>query len=156
MTLKETILADLKASMKEGNATKTTTLRGLISVLNNKAIEKRTKAALGGQAGKEETLTEDEALSALMTEAKKHKESIAVFTQGGRSDLADNEQKELAFIQVYLPTQLTKEEVEKMVTKIITELSSKEFGPAMKAVMAQLRGKADATLVTSIVKEKLS
>ncbi len=161
MTLKERISADIKAAMKAsagggqaGESGKLTTLRGLIAVLNNKAIEKRTKAAQGGQAGKDEALTDEEVTNALLTEAKKRKESIEVFKNGGRADLAENEAKELLIIQEYLPKQLSSEETQAAVEAILAKINAKEFGPAMKAVMAELRGKADAALVTEIVKKK--
>jgi len=149
MTLKERISADIKTAMKAGDAAKLTTLRGLISVLNNKAIEKRVKI------GKEEPLTDEEVTSALLTESKKRKEAIEVFKTGGRVDLADNEAKELLIIAEYLPKQLSAEETEKAVEAALAKSGTKEFGPAMKAVMAELRGKADAALVTEIVKKKL-
>lgn len=149
MTLKERISSDIKTAMKAGDAAKLTTLRGLISVLNNKGIEKRAKT------GKEEPLTDEEVTNALLTEAKKRKESAEVFKTGGRADLAENEMKELAIIQEYLPKQLSTEETTKMVTEIINKTGSKEFGPVMKLVMAELRGKADAALVTELVKKQL-
>jgi uncharacterized protein YqeY len=149
MTTKEQINADIKAAMKEGNSEKLTVLRGLIACLNNKAIEKRAKT------GKEETLTEDEMMSALMTEAKKRKDAIALYQQGGREDLAAGEKNELAIISAYLPQQMSAQETEQAVDKILASLSVKEFGPAMKEVMKELKGKADAAVVTDLVKKKL-
>lgn len=139
----------MKTAMKAGDSGKLTTLRGLISVLNNKGIEKRAKT------GTEEPLTDEEVTNALLTEAKKRKESMEVFKTGGRPELAENEAKELTVIQEYLPKQLSAEETTKMVTEIISKAGSKEFGPVMKMVMAELRGKADAALVTELVKKQL-
>lgn len=139
----------MKTAMKAGDSGKLTTLRGLISVLNNKGIEKRAKT------GTEEPMTDEEVTTALLTEAKKRKESIEVFKTGGRPELAENEAKELAVIQEYLPKQLSAEETTKAVTEIISKAGSKEFGPVMKMVMAELRGKADAALVTELVKKQL-
>src|SRR3989338_3249784 len=106
MNLKDQIMTDLKTAMKSGEQARLTVLRGLLSTFNNKAIEKRAKS------GKEETLTDDEILSCLMTEAKKRKDSIALYTQGNRADLAASEKQELEIIQAYLPKQLSKEETE--------------------------------------------
>lgn len=139
----------MKTAMKAGDSGKLTTLRGLISVLNNKNIEKRVKT------GTEDPLTDEEVTTALLTEAKKRKESMEVFKTGGRPELADNEAKELVIIQEYLPKQLSTEETLAAVEAALEKSGSKEFGPAMKAVMAELRGKADAALVTEIVKKKL-
>jgi uncharacterized protein YqeY len=105
--------------------------------------------------GKEETLTEDEMMSALMTEAKKRKDAIALYQQGGREDLATGEKNELAIISAYLPQQMSAQETEQAVDKILASLSVKEFGPAMKEVMKELKGKADAAVVTDLVKKKL-
>jgi len=135
--------------MKSGEQARLTVLRGLLSTFNNKAIEKRAKS------GKEETLTDDEILSCLMTEAKKRKDSIALYTQGNRADLAASEKQELEIIQAYLPKQLSKEETEATVTAILAKSTSKEFGPVMKEIMKELKGKADAALVTELVKKQL-
>jgi len=142
-------MTDLKTAMKSGEQARLTVLRGLLSTFNNKAIEKRAKS------GKEETLTDDEILSCLMTEAKKRKDSIALYTQGNRADLAASEKQELEIIQAYLPKQLSKEETEATVTAILAKSTSKEFGPVMKEIMKELKGKADAALVTELVKKQL-
>lgn len=146
--LRDKIINDLKVAMKAGNANKVGVLRLLISALNNKAIDKK------GKTGSEE-LTEEEALQVLMTEAKKRKEAIEVFTKGARSDLADKEKGELEIIQQYLPKQMSREEAEKVVEEIVKRAGSKEMGPVMKEVMKELKGRADSALISQLVKEKL-
>lgn len=148
MNFKEKITADLKIAMKNADQKTVGVLRLVLSALNNKAIDKK------GRTGSEE-LTEEEMAQVLMTEAKKRKESIEIFTKGDRKDLADKEKGELEILQQYLPKQIGREEVEKIVEKIIKKVDSKEIGPVMKAVMAELRGKADAGLVSELVKNKL-
>ena len=150
MTLKEQITSDIKAAMKAADAAKLTVLRGLSAVINNKVLEKRAKT---GQA--DVTLTDEEIQFALATEAKKRKESAAAFTAGGRQDLADKELTELTIIQAYLPKQMSKEETEAAVARILAAGKFNEFGPAMKAVMSELRGKADSAHITEIIKKKL-
>lgn len=150
MALKDQLMADVKTAMKAGNHEELTTLRGLTSVLKNAEIAKQMKA------GATATLTDEEATSALLTEAKKRKDAITQFTAGGRPELAANEQKELALIQRYLPRQLSAEETEAEVLRIMTTSGSTEFGVVMKAVMAELRGKADGQLITDIIKKKLA
>lgn len=151
MPLKEQISADIKAAMKAGEATKLTVLRGLSSVINNKALEKRGKTGDANAA-----LTDEEIQTALATEAKRRKESAEAFKTGGRQDLADNELAELPIIQAYLPKQMTQVETETAVAAIMTKTGLKEFGPAMKAVMAELRGKADSAAITEIIKKHLA
>jgi len=147
MSLLEKLTQDLKEAMKAGNAGKVSVLRMLNSALKNKAIEK----------GKDASLTDEEAMQVLMREAKKRKESILAFEQGGRPDLADNEKKELAILEVYLPQQMSREEAVAVVEKVLAGLADKSnAGLVMKAVMAELKGKADGKMISEIVKEKLS
>lgn len=141
--IKEQITAEIKTAMKAGDSARLTVLRGLSSVINNKAIDKKAP------------LTDEEIQLALGTEAKRRKESATAFIAGGRQDLADNEMAELVIIQAYLPKQMTQDETEKAVSEILAKTGLKEFGPAMKAVMAELRGKADAGAITEIIKKKL-
>lgn len=149
MALREKISENVKIALKAGKPVETGVLRLLIAALNNKAIDKKGKT--GG-----EDLTEEEVIQVLMSEAKKRRESIAVFTQGDRKDLADKEKLELAIIQGYLPKQMSKEEAEKLVDEILKKSGATEIGLAMKAVMAELKGKADAGMVSQLVKEKLN
>lgn len=144
MPIKEQITAEIKVAMKAGDAAKLTVLRGLSSVINNKAIDKKAP------------LTDEEIQLALGTEAKRRKESAAAFIAGGRQDLADNEMTELVIIQAYLPKQMTPDETETAVADILKKTGLKEFGPAMKAVMNELRGKADSAAITEIIKKKLA
>jgi uncharacterized protein YqeY len=150
--LRERLTADLKTAMKDADHKTVGVLRLLISAINNKVIDKK------GKTGSEE-LTDEETMQVLMTEAKKRKESIEVFEKGGRPELAAKEKEELEVIQRYLPKQMSKEEVEKSVEKIMATLRQAQgdasFGSVMKEVMKELRGKADSALVSELVKSKL-
>lgn len=145
--LKEKITSEIKEAMKSGDQKKLGVLRMLTSALNNKKIEKR------GKTGAESELTDDEVMEVLQKEAKKRKESIDLFEKGGRADLAQGEKEELAIISVYLPSQMGEAEVRAAVEKIAAVNQGLDFGPLMKVVMAELKGKADATLVSRFVKE---
>lgn len=148
--LKEKITSDIKEAMKAGNREKLGVLRMLSSAISNRKIEKRAKS------GKDEELTEDEVLEVVSKEAKKRRESIAVFTSGGRADLAAQEEKELGILAAYLPAQMNEADVRAAVARIVEAAPVKELGSVMKAVLAELKGKADAGLVSRLVKEKLS
>ena len=148
MALKEQLLTDIKAAMKAGEADKLTVLRGVSSSLKNAEIAKQMKA------GASASLTDEEMLSVVMSEAKKRRDSIAAFADS-RPELAANEQKELEILQAYLPKQLSEAEVEKEIDRLMAESGVKEFGPLMKVVMASLKGKADGQLITNIIKKKL-
>lgn len=148
MSLREKLAADLKTAMKSADPKTVGVLRLLISALNNKSIEKKGK-------GQSEELTDEDVLQVLMTESKKRKEAIEIFIKGSRPDLADKEKEEMGIIQGYLPKQMGREEVEKIVEEIMKKSSIKEIGPVMKEVMKELRGKADAGVISELVKQKL-
>ncbi len=135
--------------MKAGEAAKVGVLRLLVSALNNKKIEKQVKE--GGEA----ELKDEEVLEVVGKEAKKRKEAIALFLEGGREDLASKEESELKILGVYLPTQMAEADVRKIVEKVVAAAPVKDFGQIMKEVMKELKGKADAGLITKILKEEL-
>lgn len=147
--LKEKILANLKEAMKSGDAKKVGVLRMLSSALNNKKIEKR------GATGVESELTDDEVMEVLNKEAKKRRESIAVFASNNREDLAEGEKFELGVIEEYLPAQMGEAEIRTVLEKIVANSSAKEFGPIMKEASKELKGKSDGALVSKILKEIL-
>lgn len=146
MELLKKISEDLKAAMKSGDHFTLGVLRMVNSAMQNKKIEK----------GKDGVLTEEEILQVLTKEAKKRKESVLAFENGGRPELAENEKKELVIIEEYLPAQMSREDVAKEVERILATIADKsKFGLVMKEVMKELKGKADAAIVTELVKEKL-
>jgi len=146
MDFQAKLMSDLKEAMKAGASDKVNVFRMLNAALKNKAIEK----------GKDAVLTEEEAMQVLLREAKKRKESVEAFEKGGRLDLADSEKKELAILEVYLPKQMSREEVAAAVEKVLAGLADKSNqGLVMKAVMGELKGKADGKMISEVVKEKL-
>jgi uncharacterized protein YqeY len=148
MTLKEQLTSDIKTAMKAGNQEELTTLRGLSSVLKNAEIAKQMKQ------GASATLTEEESMNVMLTESKKRKDSANAFITGGRADLAEKENAELAIVSRYLPKQLSAEETKSAVEKILATSGATDFPSAMKIVMAELRGKADAGAITEQIKKK--
>ena len=151
-TLKEKLEHDKIEALKAKDEVRLGTLRLLTSSVHNREIEKKTK-------GGTEPLTDEEVLEVITKEAKKRKESIALFMQGGRKDLADKEAGELVILQVYLPAELGEAEVVKAVLEAIERVkpaSDKDFGKVMGEAMKSLKGRADAALVSRLVKEKLS
>jgi len=145
------IKEDLKEALKAGDGFRVGTLRMVLSSLHNKEIEKKGK-------GQEPKLTEEETIEVLMNEAKKRKESNEAYLKGNRNDLADKEKKELEIITVYLPKQLSEEEIKKIVQETIQKIgaqSEKDFGKVMGLLMKELKGKADTKLVSQIVKKSL-
>ncbi len=147
MGLKEKLSADLKEAMKSKDEAKVRTIRMLIAAIKNYEVEKMGVAS-------------DEEIAQIMAkEIKKRKESIELYEKGNRQDLAQAEAEEIKIIQSYMPQQMSEEEIKELARKIITELklsSPKDIGTAMKAIMPQLKGKADGKLVNKIVSDLLS
>jgi uncharacterized protein YqeY len=148
MSLEQTLGADIVTAMKAKDATKLTALRMLKTALTNKSIEK-------GRA-----LEGAEELQVVSMLVKQRRDSIEQFTKGGRTDLADKEQAEIAILNTYLPASASDDEIAAAVTAAIAETgatSAKDMGKVMKAVMAGLAGKTvDGKKVSESVKAKLS
>mgnify|MGYP001590947365 FL=1 len=96
-------------------------------------------------------LTDEESIKLLQGEAKKRRESIAVYRQGGRTDLADKEQSELAIIEEYLPKQLTDVEIETIIAEVKSANPNGDFGTLMKTVMVKVAGRADGGKVAKLL-----
>ena len=151
MSLSETIKTDLKTSLKEKREFETGVLRLLASVFQNKEIEKKGK-------GLEPRLSDEEIIEILTREAKKRKEAAEIYKQGNRDDLAKKEIEESEIIKKYIPEQLGEEEITKIIEGIIQKsgvVNQNDFGRVMGEAMKELKGKADAKLVSEIVKKKL-
>jgi len=148
MTIAKQIEEDYIRSFKDRNELAVLTLRQLKTALANAAI-----------ANKREALTEADVVKIFKTEVKKRREAIELYRQGGRPELADKEQQEVAIISKYLPAELSSEQISVVVDQVIGELqtsSAKDTGRVMAAVMAKLQGQADGSVVSKLVKEKLS
>lgn len=148
--LKRKFQEELKQSMLAKNRLRTSVLRMLLSALNYHEINK-------GGAGYE--ATDKDVLSVVQKEIKQRKDSIEQFQKAGRKDLVDKEARELEILQKYLPEQMNEEEIKTIVKQTIQAVnatSMQDIGKVISAVMPKLKGKADESLVSKIVKEKLS
>jgi uncharacterized protein YqeY len=148
MNLELSVNEQLTDAMKKQEKTKIDVLRAI----KKSIIEFKTSGS-----GKE--LNEEEAIKLLNQQAKMRKDSIEMFENGGRQELADKEKAELEVIISFLPKQLTENEVKEIAIKIKEEMGANlpsDMGKLMGAVMKQVSGKADGKLVQGIVKEILS
>jgi uncharacterized protein len=146
MSLLQKLDDDLKRALKASDSLKVSVLRLTKAALKNKQIDKG------------EELSDDEIISTLSTLSKQRRESIELFSKGGREDLAEKERQELAILQSYLPKQLTTEELDAIITEAIKESSAsglKEIGKVMRLVMQRVKGTADGKIVNQRVKELL-
>ena len=128
---------------------RTSTLRMLLAAVQNKEIS-LTK--------KDEGLSEEEFLQVIRSEVKKRKEAAEGFEKGGRAEMSEKEQKEAKILEVYLPAELSEEDLDSIVKNVMTEQgvsSEKEFGTVMKGVMAVVQGRAAGNRVVDAVKKCL-
>lgn len=145
MDFLQKINQDLVTAMKEKKSERASLFRSL------KAALKYAQIAL-----KVNKLSEADVIKVLTREAKKRKESIAAFKEGHRDDLVAKEQTELDVIETYLPKQLLEEEIQPVISKILSSFSQKPaFGQLMGKVMVELKGKADGALIQKLVKKTL-
>lgn len=149
MSLKDQINADIKAAMIAKEKEKLTALRSIKSMILLAETEK----------GAGDGLTEDAEMKLLMKAAKQRKDSVDVFREQGRDDLADKEQGELDVISEYLPKQLSEEELKVEITKIIEQVGAngpQDMGKVMGAATKALAGKTDGKAISAVVKTLLN
>ena len=138
---------DMMQALKSKEKERAGALRLIISKCKNKAIELRKE------------LSDQEIIKVLQTVAKQHKESIKLYKEGNRNDLVEAEVRELGFVEVYLPSMMSEEDLRSLVSSVVAEVgatSMEDFGKVMPNVMKQGAGKIDGNTAQSIVKELLS
>ena len=142
------IKQDLTDAMKSGDKFKLSVIRMLKSAL----MVEETKA------GRDSELSDDEILSVIKREVKKRNSSIEEYEKYGREDTVNDLKKEIEILSVYLPPEMSDEELESIIDTVIAELNAttiKDMGTVMKEVGARTKGSADMSKVSSIVKSKL-
>jgi len=158
--LREKILQNLNAVLKEKKELETSVLRMLSAAILNKEKEKRYRIfkETSSSSSAAARLTDEEIIEVISAEAKKRRESIEGFQKGNRQELADKEKKELEILEKYLPEQLSREELKKLVREAIAKVGAKEMrdmGKIMQELMPKIKGKADGSSVSKAVKELL-
>lgn len=146
--LKDKLQEDMKAAMIAKDEEKLSTLRMLKSALQYAEIAK----GAGYQA------TDEDVVDIIGKEVKKRREAIDLYEKGGRPELADKEKKEIEFLSAYLPEQMGESEISKLVDEAVSSSNAKtmqEMGKVMGILMPKVKGRADAAMVSSLVKKKL-
>ncbi|MFB9325482.1 GatB/YqeY domain-containing protein [Paenibacillus aurantiacus] len=146
MNLSERLNDDMKQAMRAQEKFKLTTIRMLRASIKNQEIELKRP------------LEDSEVLDILSREVKQRKDSLQEFEKAGRDDLAKDIAAEIEIISVYLPKQLTEEEIKVIVQQTIQETgasSKAEMGKVMTALMPKVKGLADGKLVNSLVQQFL-
>ena len=147
MSLTSEIQADMRSAMRSKNADLVSTIRLLLAAIKQQEIDKR------------EQLTDSDVLTIVEKLVKQRRESIQIYTEAGRNDLASKESAELEILTTYLPKQLSDEEVESIIQETLSSLDAREpkdMGKVMAALKTQLSGKADLSRVSTRVRELLS
>lgn len=149
--LREDLSNALKEAMKDKNAVDTNAIRMIIAGMKEKDVEARGK-------GKEKA--EDETLLAMMqTMIKQRNESIKMYTEGNRPELAEKEQAEIKVIERFMPKQLSEDEIKSVVASIIASTgaqSVKDMGKVMSSLKTEYAGKMDFGKASGIIKSLLS
>lgn len=148
MSLLDRLNEDMKQAMRAKDKDTLSVIRMVKASLQNEAISHGVSE-----------LSEDQELSVLSREMKQRNESLKEFKNAGRDDLVEKLEKEIEILKVYMPKQLSEEEVEELVKETISELqatSKKDFGKVMGAIMPKVKGKADGSVVQKLVQKHLS
>ena len=147
MSLKETLLQDLKAAMKDKDIIRKNTIQlvrsGVLQIEKDNQVE----------------LDDDGVLDVVAKELKKRRDSLPEYEKSGRTDLIENLNREIEVLLGYLPKQLTEDEIHKIVEETIAETGAtamKDMGKVMGAVSPKVKGRADNRVVSGYVKKLLS
>jgi uncharacterized protein YqeY len=135
---------DLKVALKASNRLKVSVLRMAKAATKNKQIEK------GGE------LTDDEVVAVLSSMVKQRRESVEQFTKAQRTDLAGKEEEEITILQTYLPQQLSREELDRIILDALRESTVRnvqDIGKVMRILMPRIKGVADGKYVNQRVRE---
>lgn len=146
--VRDQLRSDLRDAMRAKDVPRRNTIRMLEAAIKNAEIDKRGAA-----------LADADVLAILQRQVKQRRESIEQFEKGGRKDLADNERVEIDIIEQYLPTQLSRDEVEVRARAVIGQIGASgpgDRGKVMGMLMRELRGEADGSLVNAVVGELLA
>lgn len=147
MSLQENIDSDIVSSMKSKDEETVSVLRMLKSAIHNFQI-----------ASKKEPQDAD-IVGVIQEQIKSRKDSIGLYRKGNRQELADKEQKEIEILSKYLPEQMSEDDISAVVKKAVAETdatSIQDMGKVMGKVMPELKGKADGSMVSEVVKSELS
>ncbi len=138
---------EMRAAMKERDQVRVATLRMLMTAIKNTEVERLHE------------LSDEEVVEVVGREAKRRREAIDAYGAAGRSDLVERETAELRVLEGYLPAQLDSGELAALVDEAIADTgatSPKQMGEVMKAIMPKVKGRADGSAVSAMVREKLN
>ncbi len=144
--LKQKLTDDLKQALRAGQKTRISSIRLVLSSINYAQIAKQAE------------LTDADILGVIAKEIRQRTESIEAFKKGNRPDLVAQEEAEVAILQVYMPKQMTRDEIVAEARRVIAEVGAQgitDKGKVMPKLIAQLKGKADGREINTVVTELL-
>ncbi len=149
MSLKEQLANDLADALRQGDDTRKSTIRMLMSAINTEEVAGAERRELG----------EDEVLKVVAKQVKQRRDSIEEFNKAGREELAEKEAAEMKVLQAYMPEQAGREEIEAEARKVIDEVGAsgpQDKGQVMQAIMPRLAGRAEGRDINEVVTQLLS
>ncbi len=143
MTLQQQLMEDMKNAMKAKDMVKLNVIRFLRAEIKNYEIDHGEQDDQGVQ-------------KIIATQVKQAKDAQAEFAKGGRQDLVDEEAAKIQVLESYLPAQLSDDELDAIVTQVVSESEEQNMGKLISAVMAKVQGQADGARVAAMVKQHLA
>ena len=143
MSLRIQLSEKIKLAMKARDVEALNALRYLLSLARNAEIDLKHE------------LSDEELVSLLQKEVKHRREAIEQFKAAGRRELVATEETQLTVLMQFLPKQMSKEEIEAEVAKLVAALSSKDMSTAMREIMPKFKGRADGKIVSDAVRDAL-
>ena len=149
MTLKEQLANDLADALRQGDDTRKSTIRMLMTAISTEEVAGAERRELG----------EDEVLKVVARQVKQRRDSIEEFNKAGREELAEKEAAEMKVLRAYMPEQAGREEIEAEARKVIGEVGAsgpQDKGKVMQALMPRLAGRAEGRDINEVVTQLLS
>ena len=146
MSMKSTLVEDMKQAMRDKDVLKRDVIRYLRSEIRNQEIRDQKE------------LDDPGVIQVLSRQVQQRRDSIQAYSDAGRQDLVDKEESELSVIMAYLPQQMTSDEITDLVQRVVAEVGASgpaDMGKVMGAIMPQVRGKAEGREVNAIVQQTL-
>lgn len=147
MSLKERITQDMKDAMRQKDQARLDSIRMLLAAIQRREVDERV------------VLDDAQVMTVIEKQIKQSREAVEQFVKGNRADLADKENRDIALMQVYLPTPLGEAEIEALIAAAIAETraaSIKDMGKVVAGLKPKLAGRADMAKVSAKVKDRLA
>ncbi len=144
------IREELTEAMRAKDSLKMNTLRGLLTGFTNELVAKGIKP--------QEEISDEDALAVIKRAVKQRKDSIEQFRRGNREELAQKEEAELKILETYMPEQMSREQIEEVAKQVKEKTSitdKSKMGQLVGAVMKELKGQADGSVVKEVVESLL-